>query len=54
MSIESQLAAAEKAANREPEDDDYEQCRHDWRTLGTAKDDTQFFKCRSCGAEDND
>ena len=51
MTPENQLAAAEKVANREPEEADEETCNHDWRNLGTAKDGTQFFKCRNCPKE---
>lgn len=54
MTTENQLRQAEAVANREPEDAEPEECRHSWRLTGTASDGSTFYKCRNCGAEDND
>lgn len=47
---ERQIAAAERVANREPEDDG-EGCRHHWVHRGTAPDGTVFYRCSKCKLE---
>ena len=49
MNANEALSAAERVALREPEDEDENECRHEWKRTGKHHDETEFFKCKLCG-----
>ena len=51
MTLNQQIEAAENVANREPEDEDEDECAHQFQRTGRHHDGTQFYKCAKCGKQ---
>ena len=49
MTANEALRQAEERSLREPEDEDENECRHEWKRTGKHHDGTEFFTCKHCG-----
>ena len=49
MTADEALRRAEYLSLQEPEDEDENECRHEWQRTGKHHDGTEFFKCKHCG-----